>query len=274
MRVFVISLTESTDRREHIRQAREELQIDFSFFDAIDLRIDRNRYFHHCNEDEFLRNTGRTPTTGEIGCFASHLMLWRNCRLLNEPIVVLEDDASPDSRFFEGLALVRAHIRRLGFIRLQPNQKRSRLAVVRNRAFDIAWTPRYPYGSMAYAISPQVAHRFIEQSAIFAAPVDTFIKRYWQHRQPLYTLVPGIVQSSVFTEQSTLNANRTPPAGAIPRVLRWARKRQEFFLRAAFNVRWLWQYRHTLNRPRRSLGASHSEAVAEGQVDAARRQRG
>lgn len=273
MRIFVISLAESTERREHIRRIFEEQQIEFSFFDAIDLRIDRNRYFHHCDEREFLRNTGRTPGTGEIGCFASHLMLWRSCRLLNEPIVIFEDDALPDTRLHEGLTLVQSHIRRLGFVRLQHNRKKSKVAVVRQRKFDITWAPRFPYGSMAYAISPRVADAFIRQSDIFTAPVDTFIKRFWLHRQPLYSLVPGIVHGSRHAETSTLNNYRLPPAGVLPGLLRWMRKRQEYFSRAAFNLRWLWQYRRSLGRGRPATAIARSEAVAEGQVHSGRRQR-
>lgn len=272
MRIFVISLTESSERREHIQRVFDELQIDFSFFDAINLRVDRNRYFHHCDEREFLRNTGRTPGTGEIGCFASHLMLWRNCRLLNESIVILEDDALPDTKFLEGLTLVQSHIRRLGFIRLQDNHKKPGVAVVKQRSFDITWSSRYPYGSMAYAISPRVANAFIEYSSIFTAPVDSFIKRFWLHGQALYSLKPGIVHSSQHSGTSTLAAYRLPPAGAWPRLLRWTRKRQEFFYRAAFNLRWLWQFRRSLARARRGVALSRSEAIAEGQVDTARRQ--
>lgn len=272
MRIFVISLAESTERREHIRRILEAQHIEFSFFDAIDLRIDRNRYFHHCDEREFLRNTGRSPGTGEIGCFASHLMLWRSCRLLNEPIVILEDDALPDARLREGLTLVQSHIRRLGFVRLQTNRKNSKVAVVRQRRFEITWAPRFPYGSMAYAISPRVADAFIRQSNVFTAPVDTFIKCFWRHRQPLYSLVPGIVHGSHHAAASTLNSYRLPPAGMVPKVLRWMQKRKEFFGRAAFNLGWMWQYRRSLGRARPATAITRSEAVAQGQVDSSRRQ--
>ena len=30
---------------------------------------------------------------GEVGCFLSHYLLWKKCIDLNEPILILEDDA-------------------------------------------------------------------------------------------------------------------------------------------------------------------------------------
>ena len=42
----------------------------------------------------------KTPLTkGEVGCFLSHWRLWEKCIELNEPILILEDDAVCTDRF-------------------------------------------------------------------------------------------------------------------------------------------------------------------------------
>ncbi len=273
MRCFVISLPGSVDRRDSIRKRFARLPINWTFYDAIDLSTDRNHYFHHCDDQQFLLNTGRTPDIGEIGCFASHLMLWRTCRLLNEPLVVFEDDASLSPLAMDGLRLALRHIDRLGFIRLQDNSKRARLPVIAQRQHKISYCLRYPFGSMAYVISPQVAHRFIEESYVFNAPLDVFIKRYWQHGQALYSLSPGVTEPSAHTGTTTISMRSARSAPVTVRLARWLRKRRDAGARAAFNLGWLqrnWRLVHWRN-PRLTL--PRSEPVIDGQVQTCRRQR-
>ena len=42
-------------------------------------------------------------TPGELGCFASHYLLWEKCLELNEPIVVIEDDAQLEECFDDSM---------------------------------------------------------------------------------------------------------------------------------------------------------------------------
>ncbi|MGB5579253.1 MAG: glycosyltransferase family 25 protein [Woeseia sp.] len=239
MRIFVISLPESVERRARIERQLAGQDVPFSFYDAINLQSDRNHYFHHCDEAQFLLNTGRTPTAGELGCFASHLMLWRTCRLLDEPILILEDDAELAADFKEALPFLKHHIRRFGFIRLQQNKKGSKHCIVRQHGRQIDFCSRYSHGSLSYALSPAVADAFIERSSVFQAPVDIFIKRYWQHGQPLFTLSPAIASLSPASRRSTI-ADRQPARRSVAVTMRrWWRKRCDFVARGLFNLRWL-----------------------------------
>lgn len=239
MRTFVISLPESVDRRARIEQQLLRQGISFSFYDAINLHNDRNHYFHHCDEEQFLLNTGRTPTAGELGCFASHLMLWRTCRLLDEPILILEDDAELADDFAAAMPFVQRHIRRFGFIRLQRNDKRGMRCVVRQQQRAIDYCTRYPFGLAAYAIAPAVADVFIERSSVFRAPVDVFVKRYWRHGQPLFSLAPAIVDVGTASADSTIGDRPPVSQSASQALRRWWHKRCDSVARAAFNLCWL-----------------------------------
>lgn len=240
MRIFVISLPQSVDRRERMHQQLSAQRLPFSFFDGINFHADRNRYFHHCDEARFLLNTGRTPSSGELGCFASHLMVWRTCRLLGEPVVVLEDDMEIASDFSAALPFAQRQIDQLGFIRLQRNGKRGGQIVVNQQSRQIRFCTRFPHGSGAYMISPSVANAFIEESAVFRAPVDVFIKRYWQHRQPLFTLSPSVARSGSASAHSTIPGRQRTFVSVSFAFRRWWQKREDFVSRLLFNLRWRW----------------------------------
>ena len=126
---------------------------------------------------------------------------------------------------------------------------------------------------MAYVISPQVAHEFVERCAVFDAPLDVFIKQYWRHGQALYSLSPGIAEPGAHTGNTTISTRLPRQATPAVRVARWFRKRREAVLRALFNMGWLrrhWRLVHW-GLPVRS--SRLSEPVIQGQVEACRRQR-
>lgn len=248
MKCFVISLATSAERRSSIEHQLSAFNIDYSFFDAIDMRRERNRYFHHCDADAFQMQTGRPPSAGEIGCYASHLMLWRTCQLLNEPIAIFEDDAMFGPGAAAGLDLAKNHVRRLGFVRLQQNNERLSVPVVRQGRYSIDYCLRYPYGSTAYVLSPAVAGAFIRESRVFAAPVDRFIKDFWRHGQPLYALDPEIVRGATHSSLTTLPGRDRVPQGSTLRMQRWVRKRVDFVRRAQFNAVQLFRHSEALYR--------------------------
>jgi hypothetical protein len=70
--------------------------------------------------------------------------------------------------------------------------------------FTLYYSLRFPSGALCYAIAPHVAARFVEASRILAGPVDVFIKRFWVHQQPLFTLCPYAVDGSVHSERATV----------------------------------------------------------------------
>ncbi len=260
MRCFVISLRRSVERRRRLRAQLDAAGVDYSFFEAVEFGRDRNRYFHHCDDAQFLLNTGRAPTAAELGCFASHLMLWRSCRLLDEPLVVLEDDALLRDDFADSLRFVARHVHRLGFVRLQVNGKSNQIPVVEEGQRNIVCCARYPHGSMAYAISPGTADRFIRACEVCEAPVDVFIKRFWRHGQALYALRPAAVDQRPACRQSTTGRR---PADSLPPALsfkRWWHKRKDAVQRAKFNAARRRQF--AARRPWRKLPVVLKDAFA------------
>ncbi|NNC76310.1 MAG: glycosyltransferase family 25 protein [Woeseiaceae bacterium] len=243
MRIFVISLPTQSERRAYIRAQFERMGVEFAFFDAVDARRKQVEYFRAFDIRRFQLNTGRNPLTTEIGCYASHLMLWRTCMILGEPIIILEDDACLDDLFATAMTFVERRIETLGFVRLETNPKSLGPTVTLGKSFSAQYCHSYPFSAMAYAISPSVAQTFVEQSDVFHSPVDKFIKDFWVHGQPLYQLSPHVVrESDLGVATSTIGTRRFPARRRLAsRARRTAYKVRCSLNRLRFNVGYLLQ---------------------------------
>lgn len=205
MRIFVINMPEHADRRLSSEQKLRSLGLPFKFLDAISGKAAiHDGLFSDYDEDEFLLNTGRCITMGEIGCFASHRELWAlSCRL-NESIMIMEDDFDLLNGFVDAIQSAEDVTGKLGFLRLQTDRSARMHAVLASRRFTVSRFTKAPHSTMCYSISPQVAQCFIEASRVFDAPVDVFIRKFWEHRQPLYALKPYTVAPSVMSVDTTI----------------------------------------------------------------------
>ena len=78
MKVFVISLKRSPDRRRYIEKQLDDLNIKFEFFDAVDGRAEPpHPLFENYNYAKRLWLTsGRMPSKGELVVYGSHYLLW------------------------------------------------------------------------------------------------------------------------------------------------------------------------------------------------------
>lgn len=108
MKVFIINLERSLDRKEHMQKQIQKLflknpnlknKLEFIFFKAIDAKNKEHLEFkdHFPWWDSWV--LGRELSDGEKACFASHYRLWQECVKLNEPIMILEDDVEFSDEF-------------------------------------------------------------------------------------------------------------------------------------------------------------------------------
>ena len=237
MKTYVISLRRSRDRRKNIITQMDSLGIEYCFFDAIDASESREKYFRHYDQERYFLSCGRSATSGEVGCYASHLGVWKASVASGSPIVVLEDDAQLDERYESAINFVEKHINDLGFIRLEKNWKPGAPRIVDTSHHSIRRCKKYPFSAMAYAISPAVAQVFIEYSKVLSAPVDKFIKDFWVHQQPLYDLSPPAVRENELGLESTIRGRRKSRYSLRGRCARMHRKGIDAILRLAFNIR-------------------------------------
>ncbi len=236
--VFVISLRSATARRERAQSQLQAAGVPFSFFDAVTPPdVSTGGEFRSIDEEAFLVNTGRVPVPAEIACYASHRRLWRQCADMGEPIVILEDDFTLRPNFPDALRTALLLVDESGFLRLQTDLRARKTPVAGGAKFTLARFTYPPHGLMGYCISPSVARLFVAASEVVDAPVDVFVKRYWEHHLPLFALLPYSIEPSVLSLDSTIPGRikrRKPLAIAIRRIGMKIR---------AHGLRWLWNVR-------------------------------
>ena len=226
MRIYVINCCNDRERREAARTKLQRAGVRFEFFDGLsaDDALDRH-VFDAINHREFLINTGRQATDGEIGCFASHREIWKRAAVADEAVVVMEDDFELLGDFTRALSVVAKLIEHAGFIRLQTDLRAKKKPVVDCAGFRLSRFTKAPHGTMCYGLSPAVATSFVDATRVLDAPVDVFIKKYWEHKQPLYVLTPCPVGPSRHHGASTIGGREKvakPLPVALRRVLRKA----------------------------------------------------
>lgn len=239
MKTFIINLEQAHTRREQMSRVMAQTGITFEFFPAITPADEPLRYFAGMDNWIFLLETGRNaPRDGEIACYASHLLLWKKCMELNEPIMVLEDDVEPSAGFTTIYPALKALVLQYGFIRLDPPMSQPNyfsrsipadaapVRILETAALQLVHPTYVSLGTGAYAIAPAAAAKLIKASRKFCCPVDNFLRRTWKHQQPIIYIEPLLFQLAASSNISQLSDRATDrPYSRLIRKLRRLPKR-------------------------------------------------
>ena len=236
--LFVISLDDAAERRQNATRQLDALGIPFTFYDAVrGASAFEDGQIESFDESRWLLNCGRTPTLGEFGCYASHRNLWKNCADLGRPIMIMEDDFKLLDEFSGAVEQVEQHIDRYGFLRLQTETRARRVHVADAGLFDIVRYTYAPHSLMCYAITPAVARRWYELTAVASEPIDVFVKKFWEHGQPLFGLRPYTVTESALSIATSIRGRDKPKKTTAMAARRFLTKAGWLFQRLAFNFR-------------------------------------
>jgi glycosyl transferase family 25 len=192
LKTFVINLAGSDERWETTSNRLTELKVPFERFEAVDGRVSPHPLFERHDDKLRQKYRGRALSGGELGCFASHFLLWQRCVELNEPIVVMEDDITIDDSFNEAIRLAESNIDRLVYLRLAGTYLKRRpykkIGVL--GSFDLMDHIKGPAGTLCYVISPKAAKIFVQNADVWFLAVDDYMDRYWYHHINCYSLMP------------------------------------------------------------------------------------
>ncbi|MDR9826395.1 glycosyltransferase family 25 protein [Vibrio sp. FNV 38] len=188
MKAYCITLKGCEDRQQHVQDVLSHASVEMEFFLGVDARVDAHPLLERYNEQKFANNMGRIAAKGELGCYASHYLMWQKCVADNEPIIVFEDDFNIDIETFNrSLDIARHHIDECGYIRLE-NTGRKILSYITHSYEDqhLVKFLKIPQCMTGYAISPKTAKAFIEKSDSFDYPVDVFLRNAWIHKESIF----------------------------------------------------------------------------------------
>ena len=123
------------------------------------------------DSEHFIDNWSRKANA--MACFLSHHDLWRKCRDLNEPIIILEHDAVMVTELPSKDHMNKYDIYNLG----KPSYGRFNTITSKDRPYEgkLFSTSGYLKGAHAYYVTPMGAKKLLDKAKHDAKPVDLFI---------------------------------------------------------------------------------------------------
>lgn len=194
--IFVINLDEDRERLDHIDRQLAALGMRYRRFPA---------YRGHALPD-WLRgqfvDAGGTPhspmTAGEIGCYASHLGVYRTIveERIAGPIMVLEDDAAIGEAFAEVVAALDRLPSDWGIVRCSSTPKAAFVPVGNlTPHIEVVQYWRIPMNTTCYLITRTAAERFLAAMSKRTRPLDKDLRRFWEVDLKTYGLVPPPIRA-------------------------------------------------------------------------------
>lgn len=189
MKVFIINLERSLDRKKHMQRQIQKLfeknpdlknKLEFIFFKAVDAKnkeyLDFKQHFPWWASWAL----GRELSDGEKACFASHYKLWQECVKIDEPIIILEDDVEFSDEFLNN---GEEYIEELS----KSEYEYVRFCYLFDKKF-------YPLnnnyllsfeklaGTQGYVLKPSATKKFIKYAKRWIYPVDDYMDMFYKHK--------------------------------------------------------------------------------------------
>ena len=199
MKIYVVSLERSSERRERITKHLSGLGVSFEFFSAVDGRVEKTPGY---DDEQRIKEKGHSLTLGERGCFSSHRALWAKCVLLKEPILILEDDVDFSDSFLNGVKDLDDILSRYRYVRLGRGSLKkmpifgayySMQHLSGVEGLSLVKYLRGPSCCHGYALSPAAAEKFLSYSGSWWWPVDDYMDSEHIHGVCDYGIEPPIV---------------------------------------------------------------------------------
>lgn len=93
VKVYIVSLKDSLDRRSLISEQLKALSLNYTLFDAINPKENKD-FLSYYDECKAIEINGRNLTLGEIGCTLSHQFIYQDIMKEEKDFfLILEDDA-------------------------------------------------------------------------------------------------------------------------------------------------------------------------------------
>lgn len=189
--VRLINLPRSTVRRQQMQQRLSDLGLAYSLFPAIDGRAEQQRLYQQVDVAAFQRNVGRDVLPGEIGCYHSHIEVWRQFLASgDEVLLVLEDDVvfGPDfmNALHEALRIKASwDFLKLNKIRAQQPVPQGLVGPYRLNAYLGTAT-----GFGAYLLKRETVQKLLPRMLPITRPIDHELDRIHVHQLRHFGLEP------------------------------------------------------------------------------------
>ena len=194
---FCITLSETPDRLEYSKKQFVSVNIQPTYYNG----FFGKKLELSCNlENSEERGSSVKLNDGQIGCFLSHVSLWRMLETLDvDEFIIFEDDVCFCENFRQRFLDTYNELPKnweyvfLGHEGLNNCKKLIKISSNVYQAF--------PYCTYAYMIKKRILHSMIEASYPIYLPIDMQLQKHLADKINSYVLVPPLIthQSSLHT---------------------------------------------------------------------------
>lgn len=214
MRIVVISLERSQDRRKKVAEQLDKLALPWSFIDA----TDGSKILYPVKEYNPIlaeRLLGYRLTNSEIGCFLSHREAWKKVLECNEAILVLEDDFIIGKSFMDAFIFANSQKELWEVCRFQglTDQPYKVVKSSEIKEINLVKILKDPLGSAAYIASPVGAKKLLKHSEQIVAALDHYLENTIKHKVNLLAIYPYPITTTNEPSTITDRPDRKPIKG-------------------------------------------------------------
>ncbi|WP_269845686.1 glycosyltransferase family 25 protein [Histophilus somni] len=227
-----MNLEKATERKHFIshqftalQEQHPDIVINYQFFTGVNGNTQPNHpLFAKYNQKKRYQRKGNEITLGQLGCYASHYLLWEKCVQLQQPIIVLEDDAILQPNFLAVYQFCFSAENQFEFFWLtHSNSSKIRTKLIHTLP-DSTKLEQHYFGysnTTGYYLTPQAAQKFLEHSQEWIYNVDIFMDRFYENHVALLGVNPPCVKPD-FSKQSQITMNKNNRTF-------WVKLRREYF---------------------------------------------
>jgi glycosyl transferase family 25 len=188
---WLINLPRATERRAKMEAQLASLPFNHRVFDGIDGKARETELLEKTDIAAFERNMGRKILIGGIGCYNSHLEVWREFLASGKQVaLVIEDDVVFHDDFIEAIDLALEAQVHWDFLKL--NCIRAKLPVPQGKIglYTLNAYVGPATGTGAYLIKRETAERMLPKMLPVTRATDHEINRFFLHDFRLFGLEP------------------------------------------------------------------------------------
>lgn len=231
--IRIVNLPARADRRVQLAAQMAMLgDYPYAFFPAVHgARQPDHPLFDHYDPVARARVKGRSNPLkpSQLGCFASHYLLWQECLESGRPLIVIEDDAIIQPNFADFLRQAPAIAQHWPLVWLHGSDKPGRdpsIAIERAGPFVLHKKLKGHFRTVAYLITPEGAKALLRHCETWVYPVDDTMIRFYEHGVESIALQPPCV-----THDDDSASDITGPSIRTPHSLGDNLRREAFRLR-------------------------------------------
>ena len=238
--VIVISLPDAKERRASVERQLSDLGVTYRFFDAV-RGVEGHELFSKYDARSRLREEVEDMSSGQLGCYASHYLVWQQCVRANKSLIVLEDDVLIDQKRFGDFLKGSSGIPdRYECVRLFPPLSRKNRPWLKCCSVDgglaIYKFKKGHKSTTGYLIRPSGAAKLLGHAKKWIQPVDIEMDQFWIHGVESYGVWPTCLKNDPRFESMIGYEDSRPERSLNITLYRKLNQMKDLWMRSLHNL--------------------------------------